>query len=426
MAIFEQDKVLYEEASNGDKTIIMPVTRVNNVEGLGRSANTKFVAGEVVYVDNYKKIALKCIVGGTTGTGELDVSSKAIGETVKDGSVTWQVCNRTSDVTSVNGQTGDVVVDLPVGHMYFSVEPTVPTGRLPAFGALYNRSLYADLWAYAQERGLVISESQWQARANANGGNCAYYSDGDGSTTFRVPSLKCWVKGANGIEEVGSYLSAGLPNITGGFRTGWFYTQDRSDPTGAFGVDDTAKSTVECWETQYNAYDGITFNASKSNAIYGNSNTVQPPSIVGMFLIVAFGVAHNIGEADVANVMQAIESTQSTISAVDNKITGISDYIVESYRNGTEWYEVYKSGKIRQGGSNEGTSQPPNVTINFLKPFANNKYNVNVQMHNRYNQTGGYSIGVDSKTTTTFVNRGCTKSNSPENSFEWIAEGQGA
>ena len=121
MAIFEQDKVLYEEANNGDKTIIMPVTRANNVEGLGRSANTKFVAGEVVYVDNNKKIALKCIVGGTTGTGELDVSSKAIGETVVDGSVTWQVCNRTSDVTSVNGKTGDVTVaDFNAsGHLVF-------------------------------------------------------------------------------------------------------------------------------------------------------------------------------------------------------------------------------------------------------------------------------------------------------------------
>ncbi len=113
MAIFEQDKVFYEEAENGDKIINLPITRANNVEGLGRSANTKFVAGEVVYVDNNKKIALKCIVGGTTGANELDVSSKAIGDTVTDGSVTWQVCNRTSDVTSVNGQTGDVVIPEP-------------------------------------------------------------------------------------------------------------------------------------------------------------------------------------------------------------------------------------------------------------------------------------------------------------------------
>ena len=217
MAIYEQDKVLYEEASNGDKTIIMPVTRSNNVEGLGRSANTKFVAGEVVYVDNNKKVALKCIVGGTTGTGELDVSSKAIGETVTDGGVTWQVCNRTSDVTSVNGRTGDVVIDLPVGHMYWSVEKTVPTGRLPASGAVYNRPLYSSLYAWAEANDLVISESEWQAIASANGGNCAYYSDGDGSTTFRVPSIKCWVKGANSVEEVGSYLEAGLPNITGGW-----------------------------------------------------------------------------------------------------------------------------------------------------------------------------------------------------------------
>lgn len=34
------------------------------------------------------------------------------------------------------------------------------------------------------------------------------------------------------------------------------------------------------------AYAGnITFNASKSNAIYGNSNTVQPPALAAKFLI---------------------------------------------------------------------------------------------------------------------------------------------
>ena len=32
-------------------------------------------------------------------------------------------------------------------------------------------------------------------------------------------------------------------------------------------------------------------------------------------------------------------------------VEAIADYIVETYRNGSSWYEVYKSGKVRQGGA---------------------------------------------------------------------------
>lgn len=110
MAIKEQDKVFYEELANGDKVINLPITRANNVEGLGRSANTAYVVGDVVYVDNNKKVALKCTQAGTTSNSELIVSTASIGDVITDGTVKWQVCNRTSDVTSVNGKTGDVEV----------------------------------------------------------------------------------------------------------------------------------------------------------------------------------------------------------------------------------------------------------------------------------------------------------------------------
>lgn len=219
-----------------------------------------------------------------------------------------------------------LIVDLPVGHMYFSLEPTVPVGRLPALGATYNRKLYADLWSYAQERGLVISESEWQQRASANGGNCAYYSDGNGSTTFRVPSMKCWVRGANGIEEVGSYLEAGLPNITG-FAAGFPWnaenhgawtdkTETTKGPTGAFYGDGWSRSG----KSDGREGTSTSFDASRSNAIYGNSDTVQPCSLVGVWLIVAYGFVTNVGDADVANVMRAVEGVQTQRRVVDVSI----------------------------------------------------------------------------------------------------------
>ena len=39
-----------------------------------------------------------------------------------------------------------------------------------------------------------------------------------------------------------------------------------------------------------------------------------------MWLIVAYGVAHNIGEVDVANVMQAVERLQADVTRLLNTL----------------------------------------------------------------------------------------------------------
>lgn len=197
---------------------------------------------------------------------------------------------------------------LPVGFEYFSINPNIPTGSLPLFGAEYSREVFPNLWEYAQaQTGYVITEEEWQALSNQNGGNVPFYSSGDGSTTFRVPSLKCWIKGANGIEEVGSYIAAGLPNIEGSF-------EPRPHPTGnkAYGgaicmADGAFTLTTQSSSVIYNGMteasgrynlDTINMSAQLYNPIYGNSDTVQPPSIAGMWLVKAYGTVSEIGNAD--------------------------------------------------------------------------------------------------------------------------------
>lgn len=110
MSLLERDSVLVSTTENGDPIVDLPFTRVNNVEGIGRSPNTTYSVGDVVYTDTNMQVALKCTTAGTTSADELDISGNNVGDTVTDGTVVWQVCNRTSDVTSVNGKTGDVVV----------------------------------------------------------------------------------------------------------------------------------------------------------------------------------------------------------------------------------------------------------------------------------------------------------------------------
>lgn len=86
-----------------------------------------------------------------------------------------------------------------------------------------------------------------------------------------------------GNTVAGTTIAAGLPNITGTFsaiRRGW---GSGPSPTGAFSWSNWAGNlkgaSSDDWGSTY------TFNASKSNAIYGASSTVQPPAVTVKFLI---------------------------------------------------------------------------------------------------------------------------------------------
>lgn len=77
-------------------------TSADQVVGLGRLKNTEYQVDDVVYSDTNNKVALKCITAGTTSNTELDISGKAVGKSVDDGSVVWKVIAR-SNVLDENG-----------------------------------------------------------------------------------------------------------------------------------------------------------------------------------------------------------------------------------------------------------------------------------------------------------------------------------
>ena len=67
---------------------------------------------------------------------------------------------------------------------------TIFDNCIVAFGGEFNRADYPKLWAYLQANPtLVKTQTQWQTEATANGGICGFFSDGNGTTTFRVPNL---------------------------------------------------------------------------------------------------------------------------------------------------------------------------------------------------------------------------------------------
>ncbi|MBR1988342.1 MAG: tail fiber protein [Clostridia bacterium] len=79
--------------------------------------------------------------------------------------------------------------------------------------------------------------------------------------------------------DVGTAVSAGLPNITG---YGGYTEGDRTytvKTTGAFVKGGKSPLALTGAYTSSGYYNKIEFNASNSNSIYGNSSTVTPPSV---------------------------------------------------------------------------------------------------------------------------------------------------
>lgn len=122
------------------------------------------------------------------------------------------------------------------------------------------------------------------------------------ATTGNAPARGTWeeiaqgrtLQGADSGHAVGTTIEAGLPNITGRLCSQMF--SNKNDIEG--GLKDnldywSGALNTYVWSTDtktYNSYSGgnsyagqARFDASKSNAIYGASSTVQPPAYVVHF-----------------------------------------------------------------------------------------------------------------------------------------------
>ena len=111
------------------------------------------------------------------------------------------------------------------------------------------------------------------------------YGEGDGNTTFNLPNLQDKFIEGSGTNAVGTEMSAGLPNITGSFVPGSVPDSHVYYGKGAFGGFVGSNDNIGSLTNKTNKGYGYVFDASSSNSIYGNSDTVQPPAICMNYII---------------------------------------------------------------------------------------------------------------------------------------------
>lgn len=141
---------------------------------------------------------------------------------------------------------------------------------------------------YRADADFLLDEGIWQSYKYKYG-VCGKFVYDYANKTIRLPKANCILQGSIVDYSVGNIVEAGLPNITG--RADNFRSGNGADTSFSGAL--TYTYTTE-WPsnnskvTDRTYYDGIKFDASKANSIYGNSNTVQPQTIKALnYMVVA-------------------------------------------------------------------------------------------------------------------------------------------
>lgn len=285
----------------------------------------------------------------------------------------WVLQNPAKGISPLNG--------VPVGTVEYFAMATPPAGYLKADGAAVGRETYPELFA---------------AIGTAFGG-------GDGSTTFNLPDLIN--RFAQGSLNPGQKIEAGLPNIEG---TAAF----NCEVSGAF-----YQINSGGWNYANRGTVITGFSAQRSNAIYGASNTVQPPALTLLPCIKAFDVASNPGLIDITGL--ANDVTDLSSNKLDKTVNGTAvKYVTDTYNDGTNWYRKWSDGWLEQGGCQ--TLSTVNTTMNFAVPFSAPP-NVTTGGGNASSGTGSYCQNITSLS----FEAGSREAQSYGGTLQWYACGQG-
>ncbi len=166
---------------------------------------------------------------------------------------------------------------MPIGSIVYFAMEIPPVGYLKANGAAVARATYPELFATIGTR----------------------FGEGDGELTFNLPDLID--RFAQGNDNPGQKIKAGLPNIEAYIQMGSHSLNiGAGNSTGAFTVPCLKTGASVAGQSGSGWAGDIGFDASRSNPVYGASDTVQPQALTLLPCIMAFDAAGSTGMIDIS------------------------------------------------------------------------------------------------------------------------------
>lgn len=242
------------------------------------------------------------------------------------------------------------------------------------------------------------AEQVWQ-QSVTNYGVCGKFVYDSVNNTVRLPKITGFIEGTTDVTALGDLVEAGLPNITGSV----LFSSNNSNqfiPTDSFngclyGTDTATKSnylsTATAGGSSVERARQLNVDASRSNPIYGGSNTVQPQAIkVLYYIVIANSVKTNI-EVDIDEVMTDLNGKAdvdlSNITASGKSLACGWGMPSGNYENLTSTsgstYTAPANGYVVFKNNNTGTS-------NVQAYIENTTKNIISTVSSYYNNGGGF------------------------------------
>ncbi|WP_236233090.1 phage tail protein [Pseudomonas tohonis] len=225
---------------------------------------------------------------------------------------------------------------------------SIPAGSAPADGQLLSRALYPDVWAAIRDGKVPkTTEATWSSDPTQRG----MFTEGDGSTTFRMPDYNGKAVGSLGalfLRGDGA-LSAGsagviqrdaMQQITG-YTGQYTKVSAGTAPSGAFSV--AADTTTAHIGSSGSGSTGLNFDS----ALSPNARTAPETrslNVTGCWVIQLAGSVTNAGSVDALALASAYAALVSRVETFESRPRALGD--------GQAWQDVTASRALNTNFTN--------------------------------------------------------------------------
>ena len=237
-----------------------------------------------------------------------------------------------------------------IGEIITSTIPLTDAGVHLLDGTLLSGSgSYGEFVAYIADLygdgtnipSYFCTEADWQTSVTTYG-VCGKFVYDSVNNTVRLPKVTGIIEGTTDVNALGDLTEAGLPNLKGWIRP----------MTGGMSGDgvlfrETARSGGGLSGGSGGYYQTYTFDAYNYSSVYSdNISTVQPQTIKAFYYIVVATSTKTDIQVDIDEIATDLNGKADVDLSNCTK-----PHIVETYVNGTSWYNIYSNGWCEQGGA---------------------------------------------------------------------------
>lgn len=251
----------------------------------------------------------------------------------------------------INGSWGGIGGGTPLFTvLWWPSRTAIPAGYIPADGQLLTRTTYNAAWPRISAGDVpFVTDAIWLATSTSRGA----YSNGDGSTTFRIPDLN----GKTAGTTAAPFLRGDGTNSTG--VAGNFQASDNLSHTHGWSNSPPVRNIYPSTAAGSVGSAGTGYADVSSSPIIANSGGVEsrPVNVTGVFVIKLIGGASDLTQEDASVAVAALEQKYLYTGGRNRIINGcmrIAQRSSLSYTNGVNGYsgpDRFTSANASAGGA---------------------------------------------------------------------------